>query len=66
MKYEWYHDTRSEELFQNKDKEIHQYFSKETTYHTLQCNIDSQIKATIIPYSATPTKKSNNTFQCYP
>ena len=28
--------------------------------------MDSQIKATIIPYSATLTKKSNNTFQCYP
>ena len=66
MKHEWYHDTRSEELFQNRNNEIHQYFSKETTYHTLQCNMDSHIKATTIPYSASPTKKSNNKFHCYP
>ena len=65
MNHEWYHDTRSEELFQNKDNEIHQHFSKETTYHTLQCNMDSQIKATTIPYSASPIMKSNNKLQCY-
>ena len=66
MKHEWYHDTKDEELFRNKNNEIYQYFSNETTYHTLCCNIDSQIKTNIIPFSATPTKESNNTFQCYP
>ena len=66
MKHEWYHDTRSKELFQNKENAMIQYFSKETSYHTLQCNIDPQIKTTVIPQSATPTKKRDNNFQCYP
>ena len=62
VKYEWYHDTRSEELFHKKDNVIIQYFSKEISYHTLQCNIDSQIKTTVIPQSVTPTKKRDNNF----
>ena len=66
MAYEWYHDTKSEELFRNKDTEIYQYFSKETTYHTLHFNVDSRITTNIIPSSATITKKSNNNFHCYP
>ena len=41
VKNEWYHDTRSEELFHNKDNAIIQYFFKEISYHTLQYNIDS-------------------------
>ena len=41
MTHEWYHDTRSEELFHNKDNKIIKYFSKEMSYYTLQCNMDS-------------------------
>ena len=66
MTHKWYHDTKGEELFRNKNNEIYQYFSNETTYHTLRCNIDSRIRTNNIPFSATPTKESNNTFQCYP
>ena len=66
MKHEWYHDTRIEELFHNKDKEIVQHFSKEMSYHTLQYNMDSQIKTTVIPQSITGTKKRDDNFQCYP
>ena len=66
MKHEWYHDTKGEELFRNQNNEICQYFSNEITYHTLRCNLDSCIRTNTIPFSATPTKESNNIFQCYP
>ena len=56
MQHEWYHDTRSEKMYNNKGTEIIQYFFKEITYHNIQCNMDSKIKTNAIPQSATPIK----------
>ena len=66
MQHEWYHDTRTEEMYNNKGNEIIQYFSKEITYHNLQCNMDSKIKTKTIPQRATPIKQREKNFTCYP
>ena len=65
IQHEWYHDTRSKELFNNKDTKIIQYFFKEITHYTLQLNMNTKIKTTVIPQSATPTKKRDNKFKYY-
>ena len=66
MQHEWYHDTRIEEIYNNKENEIIQYFSKKITYYNLQCNMDSKIKTKTIPQRATPIKQRDNNFTCYP
>ena len=56
MQHEWYHNTRSETMYNNKGTEMSQYFSKEITYHNLQCDIDSKVKTKAIPQRATLIK----------
>ena len=66
MQHEWYHDTRSEKMYNKKGTEIIQYFFKKITYHNIQCNMDSKIKTNAIPQRATPIKQRDNKFICYP
>ena len=66
MYHEWYHNTKNETMYNNKGTEMIKYFSKEITYHNLQCDIDSKVKTKAIPQRATLIKQRNNNFTCYP
>ena len=66
IQQEWYHDAKSEELYNNKVTDIIQYFSKEITYLTLQCSMISKIKTNVILQRATSIKQRDNKFICYP